>query len=295
LPAHIARIAVIADIHGNLRALEAVLTDIAGQGVDAVVCNGDFCTGSAHSLAVVQRLRSLGIPCTRGNHERYLEELADPSDPRWRQANWLPTCFEFGHLGADNRAWLSQLPATMWLCDGKAPVLMAHAAPGNDTARLTAHVQEADWAPVFAGLPGRTTLIGSHLHWYWQRRWQGCRFVRTPSVGLPLDGNPRAGYLLLQRRPEGWQAEERRLVYDLEAELDAFRRSEFYHRGGLIAHLFWEELRTARWWIIPFFAHLRRVQIAAAIRPSEGYDADQLAAAWRTFDRSSSIEYDPDG
>lgn len=296
LPGHSSRIAVIADIHGNIRALEAVLDDIAGQDVDAVVCNGDLCTGSAHSLEVVQRLRRLGIPCTRGNHERYLHELADPCEPRWRQANWAPTCFEFGHLDADDRHWLGQLPSTLWLCDGDAPLLMAHAAPGDDTARLTAHVDEADWRRLFAGLPAHTTLVGSHLHWYWQRQWQGCRFVRTPSVGLPIDGDPRAGYVLLQRGADGWQAEERRLAYDLEAELAAFRRSEFYRQGGLIAHLFWEELRTARWWIIPFFAHLRRVQVATAIRPGDaGYDSDQLAAAWRTFDRSRCAEYDPDG
>lgn len=295
LPAHTQRIAVIADVHGNIRALEAVLNDITAQGVDAVVCNGDMCTGSAHTVEVVRRLRTLGIPCVRGNHERYLLELADPDELRWRQANWAPTCFESSHLSANDRSWLGQLPATVWLCDGDTPLLMAHAAPGNDTARLTSHLPDAEWARLFADLPAGALFIGSHLHWYWQHRWQGRRFVRTCSVGLPLDGDPRAGYILLQRTREGWQAEERRLAYDLESELAAFRASEFYRQGGLIAHLFWEELRTARWWIIPFFAHLRQVQVAAAIRPgSDGYDADQMAAAWRTFDRSRCTEYNPD-
>lgn len=296
LSAQASVIAVIADIHGNIRALDAVLDDIAGQEVDTVVCNGDICTGSAHSAEVVQRVRSLGIPCTRGNHERYLQEMASPADPRWQQANWAPTCFEFGHLGAGDRGWLSQLPTLLWLYDGEAPLLMAHAAPGNDTARLTAHLNADEWAQIFADLPNHTMLIGSHLHWYWQHHWQGWRFVRTPSVGLPIDGDHRAGYIILRRKENGWQVEQRRLAYDVDSELAAFRASEFYRQGGLVAHLFWEELRTARWWIIPFFAHLRQVQMATAITPAaDGYDADYLAAAWRTFDRSRHAEYDPDG
>lgn len=296
LPDHTAHIAVIADIHGNIWALEAVLDDIAGRGVDAIVCNGDLCTGSAHSLQVVERLRGLGIPCTRGNHERYLIELSDPDDPRWGQANWAPTCFEFGHLSANDRSWLGQLPTALWLCDGEAPLLMTHGAPGNDTARLTAHLPDSEWAALFAGLPDGVTLVGSHLHWHWQRQWQGRRFVRTSSAGLPLDGDLRAGYTLLHRTAGSWQAEDRRLDYDVDSELAAFRGSEFYRQGGLIARLFWEELRTARWWIIPFFAHLRQVQVAVAIRPGDdGYDSDHLAAAWRTFDRAACAEYDPDG
>src|SRR5947208_1397398 len=48
------RVAVIADIHGNLAALDAVLADVAGTRVDRVVCLGDVATllcfhGSPHS------------------------------------------------------------------------------------------------------------------------------------------------------------------------------------------------------------------------------------------------------
>ena len=71
LPPGTRSVAVLSDIHGNIRALEAVLDDIAGQDVDAVVCNGDSVTSSAHSVEVVDRIRQLGFPSTRGNHERY--------------------------------------------------------------------------------------------------------------------------------------------------------------------------------------------------------------------------------
>ncbi|NUQ38950.1 MAG: metallophosphoesterase [Caldilineales bacterium] len=288
-------LAIFSDVHGNIRALEAVLADIAAQDVDAVVCNGDLVTSSAHSPAVVQRLRQLGIPSTRGNHERYLHEMADPADAKWRQANWAPTRHDYSALSADDRAWLTSLPDMLWLVEGPAPLFMAHAAPGCDTARVTAQTDAAAWDAHFAGLPPNATLIGSHLHWFWQRRWRGRQFVRTPAAGLPLDGDSRAGYVILRRQGASWQAEPRRLTYDWTGELAALRSSEYYRAGGVLAHLFWEELRTARWWIVPFFAHARRISAQMATAPSEAdFDADTLLAAWHSFDRGAAPEYAPD-
>ena len=60
-------IAVLSDIHGNIRALNAVLDDVAERDIDAVVCNGDFVTSSAHSVEVVERIfGSSGFPAHAG-------------------------------------------------------------------------------------------------------------------------------------------------------------------------------------------------------------------------------------
>jgi hypothetical protein len=172
---------------------------------------------------------------------------------------------------------------------------MAHAAPGNDIARVTAQNTDDDWRALFANLPEDSTLVGSHLHWYWQHPWGNNLFVRTPPVGLPLDGDRRAGYLILRRQELGWSAEQRRVQYDVEGELASFRQSDFYRHSGVIGHLFWEELRTARWRIVPFFSHLRRVSTTTALSPRvTGYDADTLQAALQTFDSTQFPEYHPD-
>ena len=294
-PSSIQSLAIFADVHGNIRGLEAVLDDIAGQAVDAVVCNGDLLTGSAHAAAVVRRVRELGILCTRGNHERYLAELADPEHEKWRQANWAPIQWDYRNLSQEDVHWLQSLPGLLWLCDGASPLFMAHAAPGDDSARVTAQNSDADWVALFADFPARTTLVGSHLHWFWQQRWRDRHFVRTPSAGLPLDGDTRAGYVILRRSGAGWRVEHRRVGYDLEAELEALRGSDYYRECGVMARLFWEELRTARGWILPFFMHLRQSVPALAHAPAAaGVDAETLEAALRTFDRSAFPEYRPD-
>ena len=56
------RIAAISDVHGNLRALQAVLADIAQQGVDAVVNLGDLLSGQRIILQrIFERVRRLEL------------------------------------------------------------------------------------------------------------------------------------------------------------------------------------------------------------------------------------------
>ncbi len=75
------RLAVIADIHGNDLALQAVLSDIARQGIDDIVNLGDCFSGPLEPGKVAARLTSLNIPTVRGNHDRYLIEQSP--DAMW--------------------------------------------------------------------------------------------------------------------------------------------------------------------------------------------------------------------
>jgi putative phosphoesterase len=72
------RVAVLADIHGNLPALEAVLRDVHAAGVDAIVLNGDLADGPMPAQTL-DRLEELGDRAVwvRGNSDRWLAEAFD--------------------------------------------------------------------------------------------------------------------------------------------------------------------------------------------------------------------------
>jgi Icc-related predicted phosphoesterase len=61
------RIAIVSDVHGNLRAFEAVLGDLRQVAADLVVQGGDLAYGGAHPTEVVDQIRALGRPGVRGN------------------------------------------------------------------------------------------------------------------------------------------------------------------------------------------------------------------------------------
>lgn len=66
------RVAVLSDIHGNLLALEAVLSHIAGQQVGATVCLGDLAFWGPAPSECISLIRDLGIPCVHGNADAFL-------------------------------------------------------------------------------------------------------------------------------------------------------------------------------------------------------------------------------
>ena len=105
------RIAAVPDIHGNLGALEAVLTDVADQGVDLIVNLGDICSGSLQPQETLELLRSLAVPTIAGNHKRQLltlpMEAMGPSDG-----------YAARSLTKEQFGWLRDLPVTLRPIEG---------------------------------------------------------------------------------------------------------------------------------------------------------------------------------
>lgn len=116
------RLAVISDIHGNLRALEAVLADIATRGVDLTVNFGDGVTSPLWPGGTLEALRSLGLPTVRGNHDQWLEEPP---------ATGLTPAGRFTHaaLTPEQRSALHSLPPRVELAEG---ILAVHGTPDGD-------------------------------------------------------------------------------------------------------------------------------------------------------------------
>ena len=66
------RIAVIADIHGNRTALEAVIADIRRAAPDMVLHGGDLADGGSSPVEVADRIRELGWAGVMGNTDEML-------------------------------------------------------------------------------------------------------------------------------------------------------------------------------------------------------------------------------
>lgn len=209
------KLALISDVHGNLHALDAVLDDIAGQGVDATLALGDFLSGPFDPAGVADRLMALGAPAVRGNHDRY---LAEGRDDDWHIDTFVRTLLQPRHLD-----WLRALPATA-VHEGK--VLLAHGTPrddntgwldglagGNAVLLGREHIErEAE------GFPYEVLLCG-HTHVPRVVKLGDGRLVVNPgSVGLPFDsGSPDAHYAIIEKRRAGWTVSLNSIPYDFEA------------------------------------------------------------------------------
>lgn len=234
------KIAAISDIHGNIAALDAVLADIATDGVDLIVNLGDICSGALFPAATATRLMPLGLPTIRGNHERQLGEL-----PLERMG--LSDRRAAVTLDADHRAWLASLPTGLRLDGG---VLLVHGTPASDLDyfldTVTAEgVRPASKAEVEARAAGADAAVILCGHTHLQRAVtlaDGRLIVNPGSVGLPAydddrpylhrmeSGSPHARYAVIEDGDGRWSVDFRRVTYDWEqaaCDADANGRADW--------------------------------------------------------------------
>jgi predicted phosphodiesterase len=121
----IMRIAVIADIHSNAPALEAVLEDLSGRSVDRIVHLGDAFNGPVDPAAVAMLLRSWPMVHVRGNGERMV--LSDDPQEQARSALYARE-----RLSSDDLAWIRGWPLVV----SEPAFIACHASPTSDTDYL---------------------------------------------------------------------------------------------------------------------------------------------------------------
>ncbi|WP_420143718.1 metallophosphoesterase family protein [Sphingobium sp.] len=242
------RIAILSDIHGNIAALDAVLSDIVRRDVDRIVNLGDIMSGPLFPCAVADRLMPLGLPTIRGNHERQLlTQHPDRMGASDRHAHDM--------LEPRHREWMADLPEQLWLADD---VLMVHGAPGDDLCYWLESIDPPGLRPATAqeveGRAGGVTaplILCGHTHIpRIHHRPGGGLIVNPGSVGLPAyddvhpvphrveTGTPDARYAIATRTDRGWQATLIALPYDHET---AARAAESRGRADWAA-----ALRTGR-------------------------------------------------
>lgn len=227
-----AAMAVIADVHGNARALEAVLADIARRGVREIVNLGDNANGPLEPARCVALLRASGAVQVRGNGDRMTGEGGASAT---RSA-----IFAREQLDAEALRWLRKLPLSARGEGWRA----FHATPTSDTEYFLENVAggktvlasvEEIAARLGAG-EGESLVLCGHTHVPRRVRLADGRLIVNPgSVGLPAyasnepephvvaTGTPDARYAIVRRTRGEWCVEFIAVPYDWRAAAAAAR------------------------------------------------------------------------
>jgi predicted phosphodiesterase len=245
------RIAVLADIHGNLPAFEAALAHARAQAPDQIVLAGDIVNGGPDSAACWQLARSLGVPMLRGNHERYVFDFGTPrADPRWDTPQFAPLHWTHDQLSPAERAELAALPATLRLPE--APdLLIVHASQRGDNDSIHNYTPDDALAAMFPA-PDAALIVRGHNHVGAVRIWGERLIVTAGAVGLPLNNITTAQYLVLDRIGGQWRITHHSVAYDLDAALERFHSSGYLAATGVMGQLYMREVATASFYLVPF-------------------------------------------
>ena len=263
------RLAVLSDIHGNLAALEAVIGHAARSHLDGFVVVGDIVVGAPDSLACWERVKALGCPILRGNHESYIASFYD--NPVWQTQQFRPVAWAVARLDKDVRQALGALPFSLNLPDAPE-LLFVHASLRSDRDNLGAYTAEAVLDEMFPELSAPFVVRG-HDHVAGTRMWKTHQLITNGAVGIPLNGVPEAQYLTLEKCQAGWKPTFHSVPYDVDETLERFHDTGYLEDAGPMAHLFYREIATATTQFIPFWRNYQRYSQAGTLSLEEAVRA----------------------
>jgi predicted phosphodiesterase len=229
------RIAIIADIHGNLPALEAVLADIRRRDVERVINLGDCVSGPLWPREVCDLLMTCDDLIIRGNHDRWVS-APDPS------CMGASDRYAHSQLNQDHRYWLGALPPSV---DADHGVFACHGTPTNDNQYLIEEVSDrrlvrAHPAMIrerLGALQARVVLCGHSHQQHLIQLPDGPAVLNPGSVGCPSyddpgenphvseSGSPHARYSVLDIDGTQISADLITIPYDWKAASEQAERN----------------------------------------------------------------------
>jgi predicted phosphodiesterase len=248
------RLAILADIHGNLPALEAVLQDLSQFSVDHVIVAGDAIDRGPFSVEVLQRVTHEGWAVIRGNAELYLLDYNTPRAPaEWSDPTLFPLLPRL-HRQLNGR-WLTAIaawPDTLNLRFPDAPpIRVVHGSPRSVRELIYPISTDVEIEDMLADVK-ETTVIAGHAHIAMNRRIGRWHILNPGTVGDPVDGVSSASYMLLDGDGQGWQPTFRRVLFDREPLLQECVQQGYADECGVIGQLVMRDFRTARPCLLTF-------------------------------------------
>ena len=230
------RAAIFSDIHGDVRALETLLADVASFGVDEHWVLGDLVAHGPRPAEVLSLLRPLpGLRVVRGNTDRYaltgdLSPWIRPGDSSTRESASRALGWTLGVVAAGgHRDWLAGLPldARLTLPSGDR-VLLVHASPGTDDGPgLYREMTDAQMRAAGVVDAGAELLLTGHTHVAMDRVVDGVRVANTGSVGNPVGAVRRSTWALLEANEGGYALELRSCPFDSDGLFEDLESSGF--------------------------------------------------------------------
>lgn len=191
------RVALIADIHGNAPALEAVLAAVRTSDIELLLVCGDLVGYYFEPDRVMNLLRPWKKRVIRGNHEDMLALAHRDSE----MLAWIDRKYGSGHrvalerLSGPDLAELLSLPATASVDIDGYQLLLCHGAPWDTNEYIYPNAPN-DLLERCA-VPGYAAVVMGHTHYPMLREVKNVRLINPGSVGQPRNRRPGADWTML--------------------------------------------------------------------------------------------------
>ena len=207
------RILVLADIHANWAALQAIR-----EPCDVCLCLGDLVDYGAEPEPCVEWARQNSQYTIRGNHDHAVaQNVPIRSGPGYRLLTQVTRPLMCQLLNTEQKMYLARLPVTQTVTLGNHSFHLVHATPRDPLDEFLLDDTE-QWERRLQRIEADFVCVG-HTHRQFIIQANGCQVLNPGSVGQPRDGDPRAAYAII----EDGRVELKRVEYDIDRTIEAIQ------------------------------------------------------------------------
>jgi putative phosphoesterase len=214
------RLLLVADIHANWTALQAVQVDAGPEPIDACFFLGDLVDYGLEPSPCIDWVKRHATYAVRGNHDHGAAQyvaVSGRSGFKYLTSVTRPVTQE--RLSLDDRRFLAALPVTRHVTIGDTRYLLVHATPRDPLDEYAIKDREF-WSRRLQNVEANVICV-AHTHHPYVLEVDNKLVINPGSVGQPRDGDPRASYAVITDNT----VELKRIEYDVEATIHTIQES----------------------------------------------------------------------
>lgn len=211
------KIAVLADVHANLQALEKVFQDAEKRGAQVFLNAGDSIGFGPCPNEVIELLCEKNVLSILGNYDTEVIK----GETKDRGGKKLAMKFTRKELAKSCEEYLDSFPHEIRLNVADKKLLVTHGSPESIDEHIY-HDTPVERLKTLADIAKADAIIVGHSHEQFWKQANGASFVNPGSVGRPGDGNPKTAYAILTFNP--FKVELIRLDYNIKATAGLLRK-----------------------------------------------------------------------
>lgn len=227
------KIAIISDIHGNIKALEAVLKEIDSKQIEKIICLGDLTGGGPYSEEVMQKIMDINdrLIIVRGNRERYIiegmpelihDEKVQVTKEQRDRFEWIKNS-----LSKESIEYIHRLPREIaYEAEGKK-IYIAH-YPMKQDGNFRTHIKEANIEEneiMFSGIDADIYLYG-HTHKEIYNSKNNKLYINPGALGCP-EKTDLAPYGILTIDKEKVEYEQLYVKYNVKEVIEYMKELKY--------------------------------------------------------------------
>lgn len=222
-------VAILSDIHGNINALNTVISDIKSLNISEIAFLGDLVISGPSPSEVFQELRNISLTCwIKGNTDGWFAEINDEWMPTTKQEEKLYNTYVYtrNHLNKESIDFLLERPERCVFEIAGVTILAVHGSPRSISEGIDKNITDKEMKVIFSNIE-ESVIVSGHSHVPFLGKVANKTIFNVGSIGLPLDGDNRASYGIIKIKNQTPICSIRRVAYPISKTLAIAQNWEF--------------------------------------------------------------------